>query len=615
TSSECVEGVEHDVYPHMFCDWYDNFWDLYENELGRKREDYFDARPGVKMFKGGDEPYQELFNPTTMNAIVANLKSGVMSPAEMLLMGYSTLDLAGYPFNREGYDQLDKLSVNGQLYSSNTSTEPVAQLMNYMLQLIWSIKAEQTLAATYQDFLRHTLSFPNGAPFAHMLKDSLQDGLVAPLEALLRTLKADIRLSTTVSAVRLTDGGARISWGKTGVNQAGSHEIFDSVIMAVPNVALRDLVLGANVGGSGGSSDLPGDRIIDREPSLAETRRLRAVPIPVLDLYLKRKLPGFPVENIGLAGAKYGLSVVDIAQLWPTRKFGGNTALVLAASDGEALPSLDDEGMARAMMLELRRYYPQINIGIKWGDPDCDVDWTKTHFRSNAENALFLNDVGSWDWRPAPSYPTLPGLFFAGDLARSNVDMATVEGAVESGVRAASLVQAFDAERHGGAMRGKPITIVKHTTYGDTALRAAKLALMPFAYAAKALTRLKQDDSEAQLGGLGNALQSDDIALLPMQFALDWWTTAYWFWNAALSPDEGDQPLGPSDHDDDNFIGLGAAALMVLGEMASYASEQCRGGGSVSDKAGALAGGLSAVLGIEIPKTNAAPKRRWRPKR
>ncbi|GAA4647548.1 hypothetical protein GCM10023115_55100 [Pontixanthobacter gangjinensis] len=594
-SSRRVNGIEHDVYPHMFCDWYENFWDLYENELGLSREANFDARAGVKMLEQGSTDYRELFNPTKMDAIIANLKSGVMSPAEMLLMGYSTLDLAGYPFNREGYKQLDELSVNGFLYSSSTSTEPVAEMMNYMLQLIWSIKAEQTTAATYQDFLRHTLSFPNGAPFAHMLKNSLQDALIAPIAELLATLGADVRVSTEVSSVRLVDSGTQLEWGRTGSKAAKKSQHFDAVVMALPNIPLCELIFG-------GDESSPGDRIVKREPSLAQTRRLRSVPIPVLNLYLKRKLPGFPAENIGLAKAKYGLSVVDIAQLWPASKFDGKTALVLAASEGEGLPSNEPEEMVRAMLLELKQYYPEINVGKKYGDRDCDVDWDKTYFRSNADYPLFLNDVGSWDWRPAPAYPdTLPGLFFAGDLARSNVDMATVEGAVESGVRAASLVQEYDAKRRSVPMPAKPISIIKHTTYGNTALRAAKLALMPFAYAAKAWTQISPDDGRSQLKALGNSLQSEHLALLPMQYVVDWWTNAYWFWDAALSPDEDERPLGPADHSDDKFIGFGAAALMVLGEFASYASEQCQ------KRAGIKVADASSLENSH--------KRRWRPKR
>lgn len=596
TSSDAVNGIEHDVYPHMLCDWYVNFWDLFENDLGLSREAHFEPRAGVKMRGQGDTDYKELLNPTTMDAIVRNLKSGAMSPAEMFLMGYSMVDLAGYPFNREGYSQLDKLSVNGFLYSQSTSTEDVAELENYILQVIWSIQSEHTSAVTYQDFIRHTLTFPNGAPFAWMLRDSLQTGLIAPIKALLTTLGAKIETGATVDAVRLDGKKPKVWWSKSGAKGAARSATFDQAVIAVPHGPLTDLVMG------GDDADFTGMRIIDCEPSLSQVRRLRSVPIPVIDLYLKRKLPDFPAENIGLTAAQFGLSVVDISQLWREGDFGGNTALVIAASDGEALPGHNFEAQAWYMLRELVKYYPDINIGTEWGDPDCDVDWGKTHARANSDYGLFLNDVGSWDGMPDTSYPaSMPNIAFAGDLCRGNVNMATVEGAVESGILAAAAVQSADA-RAQGRMRGGAIDLLKHTTYGDTALRAAKLALMPFAYAAKAATVIGSPDHGSSGSKLiGNALQSEQIALLPLQYVSDWWTTAYWFWQAALSKGEGDTPLGPSNHSDDDPIGLGAAMIMVLGELACYASDQVEKCLSGADK---------------DPPDPAQPyRRRWHPKR
>lgn len=624
-SSTQVNGVEHDVYPHMFCDWYDNFWQLYEEDLGLSRKAHFEPRAGVKMFKEGASRYDELLNPTSLEAIIKNLKSGAMSPAEMFLMGYSMVDLAGYPFNRENNTQLDKQSVNGFLYSQSTSTEQVAELENYMLQVIWSIRSEQTSAVTYQDFIRHTLSFPNGAPFAHMLKSSLQDGVIAPIEALILKSGGTIETSTEVEAIRLVDDRPQLHWRKAGSSAGSKSGTFDQVVIAVPAGPLTDLVLG-------NQNIAKGDRIIDREQSLSQVRRLRSVPIPVIDIYLKRKLPGFPAENIGLTNAKYGLSVVDIAQLWDA-DFDGKTALVIAASDGESLPGHDFDAQAWFMMQELQRYYPDIDIGNEWGDPDCDVDWDKTYARSNADYGLFLNDVGSWDWMPATAYPeTLPNIAFAGDLCRGNVDMATIEGAVESGVQAAAAIQRFNAATNGGTKRGKTIELVKHTTYGNTALRAAKIALMPFAYLAKGWTLLNPSAAnEKQIRDLGNVLQSEHASLLPLQYAVDWWTTAYWFWNAALSKDEGDTPDGASNHTDDEFIGLGAAMLMVLGEFASYATEKCQKGSVSVDcestaKPGDALAGLARLAGqfaqgLMGDEDTSAPdpakpyRRRWHPKR
>ncbi|WP_310474801.1 NAD(P)/FAD-dependent oxidoreductase [Sandarakinorhabdus sp.] len=117
TSSCVVDGVEHDVYPHMFCDWYANFWNLFEGELGRKREDRFEPHATVKMRVRDKPDYVELHNPTSIPAVIANLGSGALMPAQMFLLGYADTDLVAFPFDRSGRNQLQMLDVNGYLYS------------------------------------------------------------------------------------------------------------------------------------------------------------------------------------------------------------------------------------------------------------------------------------------------------------------------------------------------------------------------------------------------------------------------------------------------------------------------------------------------------------------
>ncbi len=82
------------------------------------------------------------------------------------------------------------------------------------------------------------------------------------------------------------------------------------------------------------------------------------------------------------------------------------------------------------------------------------------------------------------AYPA-PNVFIAGDFCQTDVDMATVEAAIQSGVAAAQAVQAKDKPAN-GVLRGEPIVPAKHEVYGDTVFLAIKLALLPFAYACTA---------------------------------------------------------------------------------------------------------------------------------
>lgn len=520
-SSDDVNGVQHDVYPHMFCGWYANFWSLLEDDLGLSREKLFEPRGSVRYMHGGATDFCELKNATTPDAVWSNLKSGVLDPANMIVWGYSMLDLATHSFGKADGQQFNKLDVNGFLYSRGYITEGAAKLHDYLLTLIWSIQSAATAATCYKEFLRHTLTFPEDAPFCWLLKGPLSQMIIAPFE---QKLGCEVRKRTEVTKVSLegADGRPRVTsvaTDPTGMPAAPVTEDFDYVVLAVPPQPLARLIMTGEAL----------HRIVDHEPDLSDVQRLTAVPIPVVDVYFKHKLPGFPAEQIGFEHSKFGLSVVDISQLWrDDPDMEHRTALVVAASVAPAIPSLEPEERGFLIINDLYKAMPRFLPGDHWGDPKSDIDWSKTHYRGNDHHRLFVNDVDSWGSRPQASYPSLPRVAFAGDCCESDVDMATVEAAVQSGVLAAQAIQGA-AARNCGEMLGEVITLRQHTLYSPTVLLAAKLMLMPAAYAATAWSAWHPDGRQSETP-LGPDDYADTTAtlLLPLQFTLDWWVNVYW---------------------------------------------------------------------------------------
>ena len=479
-SSEEINGVFHDVYPHMFCDWYANFWSLFEQDLGLKRDKHFSPRMGVKLKDPQHDHYNELKNATTIEAMLDNLTSGVASAPDMFLLGFSGLDLASHPFNRHGADELDRLDVNGFIYSRGYSTEKLAKLQNYILTVIWSIQSDITGAASYQDFVKHSYNFPKETPFAWLPKGDLFRTIIAPWEVKLAAVGCEIRKATPVAEVTLENGVPKLKLevkdAKGGRETPVEAPPVDYVIIATSAPALAQLALNGPVG----------QRIVDALPHLSQLQRFQEIAIPVVDVYFKKKLRGIPKEQVGFVECDMALTMLDISQLWvddPNMK--GRTALVLAASDGYALPSNDPCEQGHLMIRQLAEYMPIFNPGERWGDPKSDIDWKLSHFRSNQKNKLFLNDIGSWQYRPQASHMNTTRLFLAGDFCITDVNMATVESAVQSGLTAASDLQTWDAGRT-GRLRGDPIKLVEHDVYSNGALLAAKLALLPLAYAATA---------------------------------------------------------------------------------------------------------------------------------
>jgi uncharacterized protein with NAD-binding domain and iron-sulfur cluster len=72
---------------------------------------------------------------------------------------------------------------------------------------------------------------------------------------------------------------------------------------------------------------------------------------------------------------------------------------------------------------------------------DPGVQWDASTRRNTNETPLLVNTAGSWASRPEVR-TRIPNLFLAGDFVRTDIDLATMEGANESGRKAANAILA-----------------------------------------------------------------------------------------------------------------------------------------------------------------------------
>jgi uncharacterized protein with NAD-binding domain and iron-sulfur cluster len=108
------------------------------------------------------------------------------------------------------------------------------------------------------------------------------------------------------------------------------------------------------------------------------------------------------------------------------------------------------------------------------------VQWDAAAGRNTNKTPLLVNTVGTWEKRPK-SRTAVPNLFLAGDYVQTNIDLATMEGANESGRTAANAL--LDAS-------------------GSSAERAETFKL----YRAPALEAVKRADALLYAAGRPNAL-------------------------------------------------------------------------------------------------------------
>lgn len=538
-STAQTRGGSYDVYPHMFPDWYANFWQIFEVDLGRKREDHFAAQNTFKLRRKGGSGFIDLHNPTTLATLWSNLTSGALPPADLFVLGFHMLDIAAQPFNVQGL--AGRQTVNGYLYSRGYATQRAAAFSNYILQLIWSIPSDRTSAPVYQHFLKHTFQFPTPSPLAWMLRGDVETQVMTPWRAKLESLGCLIRLGVTVDRVETNDGATTVTLAGGEVIQA------DSLILAIPATPLANLAM----------TGATGRRLADHVPSLSLAAHLQSESIPVVTITFKTVLTGVPREIVGLLDTDESLSVVDISQLWDLAPPPpGRTVLVLACSNPYALPSRAAHDRGWKMIRTLADYLPLFDPGTHWGDPGCDIDWSRTHYASNSRHQIHIDQVGDDPGVPDTAYESLPGVFFAGDFCRTDVQMATLEAAAQSGILAAQAVQRWRP-------RGAPILMTPHAVYSEASFLAAKLMLTPLAYGAAAWSHAtdQKDNLTTDPPPADPLAPAAALALLPSAYVKDLSSTVLDLARAIVHPPsmDGDTVLPPPD------LAAAAAPLLAAG--------------------------------------------------
>ena len=243
--NKAIEGIaqpappdpDKGLYPHMFADWYVNFWSIVEQDLGIKREELFEQRFAVKILQPPPDPdkadpgkYVTVEYPSTLASVLKNLGSDALPWHDMFLFAFSIVDLVSRPLSYS--NRLRRLTVNGFLYSQPYATDNCADLHEKILMEIWSIHANQTSAWSYKTFFAGAFGYPPGRPFAWLLKGSIRQNIIQPLEAKLSSLSCTTACKTEVTSISIVDGRPTLE-SKSGSAETAT-KAFDHVVVAVP---------------------------------------------------------------------------------------------------------------------------------------------------------------------------------------------------------------------------------------------------------------------------------------------------------------------------------------------------------------------------------------------
>lgn len=460
-------GGEIDVYPHMYLDWYENFWQLME-DVGVEREKAFRSFDTVyQLRRRGKAPrWGKLTNAYSLRYVFENLTGGVGPPPDMFVFGYACLDLLAeraWPTVR-----LENMSLTGFMDSRLYMTDTAIKACETFIARIWSLPANLASAKDAQTYLRY--SMPAGEAPEWMTCGSAEETFIASLRRALEREGVEIVVSTELCGVEVTKGRATAielqpsefdphTYEWVGTGPARREEV-DELVLALPVKVLARLV----------REGTPGKRVVDTEPLLAELVQLDSARVPMLHLCFNEKLSGIPWEPVGLFDSPKNLAFTDISQSWEgVAEFRDKTMLAVSCSQPAGLigPTVTDDG--HTIMCELAEYV-DFDPGEAWGESE-QVDWSLTRFDTNADAQLSLNTVGSAGARPRPAAANIRNLYLAGDYCRHHLGMTTIEAAVTSGAHAADELAGYN---------GLPgVEVLVPTTWPDAVYAAWRAALMP----------------------------------------------------------------------------------------------------------------------------------------
>jgi predicted NAD/FAD-dependent oxidoreductase len=473
-SRPAPNGVNLDVYPHMYLGWYHNFWRLLADAGQGDRTKLFRPCSRIIQLRRGEYPeFTALNNPYSVWHALPNLVSGAGPPADVFLFGYACIDLLAEPLDPTSL--LDNVSVNGFLHGRPYMTERAAAAFDNFITNVWAIPSYLASAEDFRAYLAYCFAQPG--PDFWLSRGSALDQVIAPLVRAAERKGVEIVRSVQLTSVSCTAGRVReiglqkvgrkpkaSTW--VGAGKAWSEQV-DELILAIPAQALSRLV----------RTGEPGRPLVELAPALAQVSRLWSQPIPILHLYFTRKLADIPPEPVGLFASPLALAFTDISETWEgVADFANRTVLAVSASDPYGLPGTSGEDDAHAMLVELAEYL-DFDPGSSWGT-SRDVDWQRTRYETNLDEQLFVNESGTDVWRPGAACEGVPNLSLAGDFCANRIGMTTIESAVTTGLEATRVI----VERHGGA----DVEITQPSAHTSARAVWFRNVWAPYAAAAKA---------------------------------------------------------------------------------------------------------------------------------
>jgi uncharacterized protein with NAD-binding domain and iron-sulfur cluster len=207
-------------------------------------------------------------------------------------------------------------------------------------------------------------------------------------------------------------------------------------------------------------------KVIAADPRLERMNRLVVDWMTGIQFYLRRHAPLTP-GHVAYMDSPWSLTSINQAQFWDgrdiARDYGDGTVKDILSVDisdwdtkgmvfGKAAKRCTKEQIAEEVWTQIKAAVNDTRPGALRDEDlhswflDPAITWSAARGENSNDEPLLINTVGSWNDRPTAD-TKLRNLFLAGDYVQTNIDLATMEGANESGRAAVNaLLDAADSD-------------------------------------------------------------------------------------------------------------------------------------------------------------------------
>lgn len=306
-----------------------------------------------------------------------------------------------------------------------------------------TVASTRTIGTMGEAFVYNIMGQGNDGALDRVLDLPTDEAWIDPWVSTLRGLGVRFVHGQGLASYEVGGGRVRAVWLRDAAGNRTRHEA-DWFVSAMPvEQATRYM-----------SPEL---RALD--PALGRLARLKTDWMVGIQFFLREKVE-LTKGHITFIDSPWALTALTQGQFWSERDFpadyGDGTAVDCLSVDisnwdakgmlyGKPAKECSPDEVAAEVLAQIRYHHtagellPEGIIHSWFLDPG--VVWDATAGRNTNETPLLVNTVGSWNDRPE-ARTKVPNLFLAGDFVRTNVDLATMEGANESGRKAANAILA-----------------------------------------------------------------------------------------------------------------------------------------------------------------------------